>query len=172
MATSTRRTRAGNISPSDDEGASDEDVVVMFDSSGEEESDEVFTDSDSEAEESSDDTMATAREWYRIDPDSIPARPPWFELKGSPGVTITVSSPPQQLEIFEAYFDDELIDVIVVETNRYTSQLLNSSNLSRHSRFRKWSELTREELRVSLLLLLLQGIVHKPNERMVEKPAD
>ncbi|KAH7978045.1 hypothetical protein HPB49_004308 [Dermacentor silvarum] len=56
-----------------DESVSDEDVVVMFDSSSEEDSDDVFTDSDSEAEESSDDTMASAREWYQIDPDSIPA---------------------------------------------------------------------------------------------------
>ncbi|KAH7933577.1 hypothetical protein HPB49_014032 [Dermacentor silvarum] len=110
--------------------------------------------------------MAGAREWYRIDSGIIPARPPRFELKGSPGVTITVSSPPQQLEIFEAYFDDELIDVIVVEKNRYASQLLTSSNLSHHSGFRKWSALTREQLRVSLILWLLQGILHKPNERM------
>ncbi|KAH7974063.1 hypothetical protein HPB49_009409 [Dermacentor silvarum] len=125
MATSARRTRAGNLSPSADESASDEDVVVMFDSSSEEDSDDVFTDSDSEAEESSDDRMASAREWYRIDPYIIPARPPLFELKGSPGVTITVSSPPQPLELIKAYFYDELIDVIVVETNRYASQLLN-----------------------------------------------
>lgn len=166
MATSAWRTRAGDLSPSDDESASDEDVVVMFDSSSEEDSDGVFTGSDSEEEESSDDKMASAREWYRIDPDSIPARPPRFEFKGSPGVTITVSSPPQPVELFEAYFDDELIDVIVVETNRYASQLLNSSNLSQHSRFKKWSALTREEPRVSLSLLLLQGIVQKPNERM------
>ncbi|KAH7949495.1 hypothetical protein HPB49_011466 [Dermacentor silvarum] len=100
-----------------DESASDEDVVVVFDSSSEEDSDDVFTGSDSEEEESSDDTMASTHEWYRIDPDSIPARPPRFEFKGSPGVTITVSSHPQPLELFEAYFDDELIDVIVVETN-------------------------------------------------------
>ncbi|KAH6938411.1 hypothetical protein HPB50_009141 [Hyalomma asiaticum] len=152
-------------SSNDDESASDEDVVVVFDSSSED-SDDVFTGSDSEEEESSDDTMASAHEWYRIDLDRIPARPPRFEFKGSPGVTITVSSPPQPLELFEAYFDDELIDVIVVETNRYASQLLNSSNLSQYSRFRKWSALTREELRVSLSLLLLQGIVQKPNERM------
>ncbi|KAH7974238.1 hypothetical protein HPB49_012578 [Dermacentor silvarum] len=46
-------------------------------------------DNDFEAEESSDDTMASTRKWYRIDPDSIPARPPRFEFKGSPGVTIT-----------------------------------------------------------------------------------
>ncbi|KAH7973577.1 hypothetical protein HPB49_002806 [Dermacentor silvarum] len=90
----------GNLSPSDEESASDEDMVVMFDSSSEEDSDDIFTDSDSEAEESSDDTMASAREWYRTDPDSIPARPPRFELKGSPGVTITVTSPPQQRQIF------------------------------------------------------------------------
>ncbi|KAH6944012.1 hypothetical protein HPB50_001168 [Hyalomma asiaticum] len=89
-----------NINQADDESASDEEVVVVFDSSSEEDSDDVFTGSDSEEEESSDDTMASAREWYRIDPDSIPARPPRFEFKGSPGVTITVSSPPQPLELF------------------------------------------------------------------------
>lgn len=91
MATSAWCTRAGDLSPSDDETTSDEDVVVVFDSSSEADSDGVFAGSDSEEEESSDDKMASAREWYRIDPDSIPARPPRFEFKGSPGVTITVS---------------------------------------------------------------------------------
>ncbi|KAH7979786.1 hypothetical protein HPB49_011046 [Dermacentor silvarum] len=47
---------------SDNESGSDEDVVVMFDSSSEENSHDVSMDSNSEAEESSDDTMASARE--------------------------------------------------------------------------------------------------------------
>lgn len=166
MASSVRRSDAENLPSSDDESESDKDATVVFYSSSEEDSDDVFTDSDSEGEDSSDDTMASSREWFRIDLDNIPARPPRFDFRGFTGLKITVSSPPHPLELFEAYFDDELLDVIVVETNRYASQLLNSSKLGQHSRFRKWYALTREELRVSLSLLLLQGIVQKPNERM------
>ncbi|KAL1414057.1 hypothetical protein MTO96_012177 [Rhipicephalus appendiculatus] len=89
MATSAWRTRAGNLSPSDDESAIDEDVVVVFDSSSEEDSDGVFTGSDSEEEEeSSDDTMASAREWYRIDPDS--SRKSCTKKKGRPGCLLNI----------------------------------------------------------------------------------
>lgn len=38
-------------------------------------------------------------------------------------LTFTISSHLQQLEVFEAYFD-ELLDVIVAKTNSYASQFL------------------------------------------------
>ncbi|KAL3246842.1 hypothetical protein MRX96_057403 [Rhipicephalus microplus] len=106
MATSAGRTSVGNLSPSDDESVSDEDVVVVLDYESEEVSADVFTGSDSKKEESSGYTMTSAREWYRIDHDSSPARPPWFAFKGSLRVTITVSCPPQPLKFFDAYFAD------------------------------------------------------------------
>lgn len=165
MASSVRRSSAVDCHPSDD-SESDEDVDFDFDSSSEEDSDDSFNDSESDDEESIDEMIASSRAWCRIDLNNIPARPPRFQFKGSSGLTFTVSSPPQPLELYEAYFDDELLDVIVAETNRYASQLLNSRNLGKHSRFRKWFPVTREELRVCFSLLMLQGIVKKPNERL------
>ncbi|KAL3205071.1 hypothetical protein MRX96_011386 [Rhipicephalus microplus] len=94
MASSVRRSDAENLPSSDDESESDKDATVVFYSSSEEDSDDVFTDSDSEGEDSSDDTMASSREWFRIDLDNIPARPPRFDFRGFTGLKITVSSPP------------------------------------------------------------------------------
>ncbi|KAL3210856.1 hypothetical protein MRX96_008599 [Rhipicephalus microplus] len=85
MASSVRRSDAENLPSSDDESESDKDATVVFYSSSEEDSDDVFTDSDSEGEDSSDDTMASSREWFRIDLDNIPARPPRFDFRGFHG---------------------------------------------------------------------------------------
>ncbi|KAG8230675.1 hypothetical protein J437_LFUL010489 [Ladona fulva] len=58
------------------------------------------------------------------------------------------------LEYFEFFFDDDLLKIIVIETNRYVEQ------------FHKWVPTTPNEIRVYLGLLMLMGIIQKPSLRM------
>ncbi|KAH8026148.1 hypothetical protein HPB51_016459 [Rhipicephalus microplus] len=110
MASSVRRSDAGNLPSSDDESESDKDATVVFYSSSEEDSDDVFTDSDSEGEDSSDDTMACSREWFRIDLDNIPARPPRFDFRGFTGLKITIS----YKKIFQHLLDEATYNSFVL----------------------------------------------------------
>jgi hypothetical protein len=45
------------------------------------------------------------------------------------------------LDIFELFFDDNLIEIIVRETNRYANQYLtNNQNIKTNSRVKKWED--------------------------------
>lgn len=67
-------------------------MSVVFASSREEDCNEVFTDSCSEAQDCSDNMTPTSCRRFCIDSNIIPARPPRFEFKASLGA-ITVSFP-------------------------------------------------------------------------------
>ena len=70
-------------------------------------------------------------------------------------------------ECFELFFDKELIQQIVVETNRYAEQYKNArGNLfSFRSFLRSWKPVTENEIYTVLGLFLLMGIVQKPTAR-------
>ncbi|KAG0419347.1 hypothetical protein HPB47_004182 [Ixodes persulcatus] len=144
------------------------DTDVYFCSSSEEDGDyEVELSSSSDEAEDDDDpdrALADARQWSKIDMNSVPPAPPRFPFVGSPGKTFSVQSTTDVLEYFEAFVDNGLVTLIVRETNRFAEQKLNASQLSEHSRLKKWIPTTTEEMRVFLSLLLLQGIVQIPEQ--------
>jgi hypothetical protein len=68
---------------------------------------------------------------------------------------------------FENIFGISLVQLIVDETNRYAQQEISKS-IRPHtcrSRFRKWEDVTVEEMYVVLALIMLTGIVQKPTLR-------
>ncbi|KAG0411436.1 hypothetical protein HPB47_011428 [Ixodes persulcatus] len=140
---------------------------VYFCSSSEEGSnyDVKLSSSSDEAEDDDDPdaTIAVARQWSKIDINSVPP-PHWFPFLGSPGKTFSVQSITDVFEYFKAFLDNDLVSLIVRESNRYAEQKLNASQLSEHSRLKKWVPTTTEEMRVFLPLLLLRGIVQKPEQ--------
>ena len=86
-------------------------------------------------------------------------------------------SNPSTLDFFELFFDQELIKIIVEETNRKSVQFLNTTTLKRNSRVHRWKETDSKEMMVFFGLLLLQGIVQKPEmkwywsrTRLIETP--
>ncbi|KAG0443675.1 hypothetical protein HPB47_014652 [Ixodes persulcatus] len=107
------------------------DADIYLCSSSEEDSDyDVELSSSSDEAEDDDDpdrAVADARQWSKIDTNSVPPAPPR-------------------------------------ETNRYAEQKLNASKLSEHSRLKKWVPTTTKEMQVFLSLLLLRGIVQKPEQ--------
>ena len=80
------------------------------------------------------------------------------------GIKVEIKNPLDPLEVFEIFFNDDLINTIVTETNRYSSQFLeeNFSQLKARSLSKEWVETDHDEIRVFLALILLQGVCHKP----------
>jgi len=74
----------------------------------------------------------------------------------TPGPAIPVSRDP--LELFSAFFDDTLIDLIVTETNKYAKLCLESEGKQS-----TWS--STEEIRAYLGFHILMGLNHKPEIR-------
>ena len=68
---------------------------------------------------------------------------------------------------FELFFDKEIVQQIVRETNRYSQQYKNTggSLFSFRSLVRSWTPVTESEIYTVLGLFLLMGIVQKPTAR-------
>jgi hypothetical protein len=68
--------------------------------------------------------------------------------------------------VFKTFFDDELIKPIVLETNTYAAQKLQTrSFIPFRSRIRDWKPVTTDEMYVVLALFMLMGIIKKPTLR-------
>jgi hypothetical protein len=92
-------------------------------------------------------------------------------LKTRPGSTTKVQT---ILEAFKLFFTDEILDEIVLQTNRYAEQYLNlhkrtqqNSNNSK-SEANGWKRIDRIELEAFLGLLIRSGINHNNHELLRE----
>lgn len=84
----------------------------------------------------------------------------YFPSTGS-GITDNFELPQnaQVYDYFLQYFDDELLDRIVTETNRYSQQKTQASSCQSHER--KWCSLIVNELEIFLALTILMSHTHK-----------
>ena len=101
----------------------------------------------SEAE--SEENFGDCRKWLPVD-GTAPA-PPRFPFTGDVGAINAVPARGNVLDYFNLFFDD-VIDIIVQETNRYAVQ----------EKARNWVNTTSDEIRVFLALVMLQGLTPKP----------
>ena len=88
-----------------------------------------------------------------------------FSFTGNPGIQVALNDVTDPLEFFELFFDNEIVDQIATETNRYARQFLEERlvNLMARSRSKEWIDTDSNEIRVFLALLLMQGVNHKPD---------
>ncbi|XP_065664742.1 piggyBac transposable element-derived protein 4-like [Hydra vulgaris] len=84
-----------------------------------------------------------------------------YEFTGTPGVhpDITTFEPHQ---LFEFFVTDEICDYIFEQTNLYALQSLKEKQLKPKSRFKMWTPVTRDEIRIYIGLILYRGIIWKP----------
>lgn len=66
-------------------------------------------------------------------------------------------------DFFTLFFDDEVVNLILVETNRYAHNKLNEANTSSKSRINKWIDIDRDELYVFLGIIMWMGLVKMPS---------
>jgi hypothetical protein len=69
-------------------------------------------------------------------------------------------------KVFKMFFTDDLMELIVRETNTYAEQKIQAtSNFPFQSRMQDWKPVTRDEMYVVLALFMLMGIIQKPTLR-------
>ena len=91
-----------------------------------------------------------------------------FPFIDNSGVNINLQNKTNVAEIFESFIDGEIIELIVNETNKYADNYIDekrrSGKMRRKSRDLLWKESTNPgEVRIVLGIVILQGIVQKPN---------
>ena len=82
---------------------------------------------------------------------------------GEPGIKVDFPDSYNELDIFECFITDELIDYITKETNKYTAQYIAANpTMGPQVLTRSWKDVTAIEIEKVFTLCLLMGVVQKP----------
>ncbi|GFU64632.1 piggyBac transposable element-derived protein 4 [Trichonephila clavipes] len=134
------------------------------DFSFESDSDINFSDCSFSSDESDHDSinLQSVRQWCKIDLKNIPPSPVPFH--GNLGITVNIANNASILNYFELFFDDQILRMIVQETIGYVEQYIHQTVCKEISLWKKWTETNVEELRLFFAVLLLQGVIKKPEQ--------
>lgn len=66
------------------------------------------------------------------------------------------------LDLFKLFVTDEIVDMIVTETNRYADILLETQKLQKNSRLKQWQPTTNAEMLSFFEVLIAMGLVQLP----------
>jgi len=157
-----------NFVPSEDsESEIESDEEALSDTGVNEDSDEGGEDSDEGGENSANEEeiddprpRVGAGSWRDIfgtdeEPEKIPFEP---EREGRVGAC------KQARDFFEMFFDDALLETILKETNRFATEVIEKkSPIGRHSQWHGWSEVTLQELKVFLAVIMNMSLNEKPS---------
>lgn len=126
----------------------------------------VESDSDSDSHESSDDENPEDQ----ILPTSINNQSKWnpvtgtkqnnFNFTGNSGPLVILDEDIGPMDYFKLFFTDEIIELMVIETNRNAQQFLNTQRVSRGSRFSFWQPINKNDMEKFMGLLLWMGLVN------------
>ena len=81
---------------------------------------------------------------------------------------MTAALPPlaTAYDFLKLYINDDMMRLLVTETNRYASQYIERNVISPHSPVNKWCPTTDDEMYAFIGLALLMGLVYKPRLSM------
>ncbi|GBN73012.1 PiggyBac transposable element-derived protein 4, partial [Araneus ventricosus] len=125
----------------------------------------IETSSEDELSSSEDESLESARKWCGVDVSVLTPAPPKFPFTGNPGIKVSLRQSDDPLDYFCLFFDDEVIPFIEKETNSFAEEHFSNLELTPSTRALQWKDITSEELKRFISLLILQGIVQKPTEK-------
>lgn len=139
---------------------SEEELYFSDGEESEESGSDIENESDTDSVDSDNSSvidLAAARQWHEVRLQNLPPSPPRFPFQGTPGVEVVFDPDASILQYFENFFNDEVVNIICNETNRYASEYIRT-----HRKAKPFAHLTSNELKVFLGLVILQGVVKKP----------
>ncbi|XP_043248482.1 piggyBac transposable element-derived protein 4-like isoform X2 [Colletes gigas] len=81
---------------------------------------------------------------------------------GKSGIQIQLPPNITPIALFEHLFDRDVIMLMVLETNKYAQQYINKHHLSQHARMKTWKEVTENEMKKFIGIILLTGLIKLP----------
>ena len=127
----------------------DSEVVARVD----EDSDSVSSDSDSESESENDSSIPSGyqHQWHTD----------FSETSGPKEIPDGIS----EGQLFRLFMTDEIINKLVTEMNRYASQKKEKRgrNVGPHSYISSWKDISFDEMKAFLAILLLTGLTKRPS---------
>ena len=152
--------RGGDVDDVDSGSSSDEDDISMdadsddeFQPTNSDISSSEFSTSESDSDDASPvpSTHTNIQQPQRQNPadwkEEVSAKPQ-IVFSGRSGLMKTIvhdnNSDVAPIEVFLQFFDDSVIELMVIETNRYAQQYVQSHQLRRTSRMARWTDTTKE----------------------------
>ena len=87
-----------------------------------------------------------------------------FPFNESEDLKVQMNQQQSVLDFLQLYLTGKMLELIVIETNRFAKQfILENPDKVANSHLKNWTDLTVNELQVFMGLVILMGIVHKPN---------
>ncbi|GFV29141.1 hypothetical protein TNCV_4601731 [Trichonephila clavipes] len=83
------------------------------------------------------DDLRQARNFYEIDCNNLSAPPPRFAFTNTPEIRLDFDVSSGKMQYYEALIDNNLIDLIVHETNRYSEQTIGIPEVKNGSQLQK-----------------------------------
>ncbi len=105
-------------------------------------------------EEQENNELTDQEGWVDVqtDPSEIP-------FEGNSGIKVDIATNSIPIDFFLLFWSDDVMQLIVDETNRYATTLLNNSNVTRNSRISHWKPLDIVELKHFLASVIFMGII-------------
>ncbi|KAH9367208.1 hypothetical protein HPB48_003227 [Haemaphysalis longicornis] len=120
-------------------------------------SDDDESDGDDDDNESG--ALTSARVWQRVDTDNLPPAPPRFPFSSVAAILRKPTDENDFLGWFHAFFDWNIIDLTVTETNQFAVAYFAARGST-------WKPVDHDEIMVFLALIIWQSIVGKPQAEM------
>jgi len=86
-----------------------------------------------------------------------------FDFIGKSGLQLDLPKDISAFDTFMLFFDEDVINLIVTETNIYAEQTIQRTRISRHNRLNKWHPTNSEEIRKFFGLFMWMGLVRMGN---------
>lgn len=89
-----------------------------------------------------------------------------FQFSGQHGLKVNHLDLSQPYDIYKQFLTNEILDKIVLETNRYAFHLIQNKRLPRRSLLHKWTDTNRAEIEKFIGILMIMGINKLPQMRL------
>lgn len=154
---------ARDFSESDDDISVDENYIPHSEEDYSSSSDDSGDDEESIDDDSPGDVSASVPFWVPYT-ENIADFPPVRFSVNNPGVQVSVSNCGSELDFFQLFFTDELVQQIVKETNRYAREKISSiCPLPDRSIWKSWKDVTVPEFKAFLGVLMNMALNPKPD---------
>lgn len=164
---SKRRSRNDIVEHENSDIDTEESDTDSEDSSSDDEDDSqcgFSSDDGMDATDDDEDENVPLINWKRV-PFNEPIRVTKFPLTAKPGITVDVDESWTALDYVKLFLDNNIMNTIVLETNKYADKHLAKKKRSKRASKLLWYPVTIDEMWVFFAVLIYQAIIIKPKQR-------
>lgn len=89
-----------------------------------------------------------------------------FQFSAQPRILLNNADLTNPYDIYRHFISEEILDIIVQETNRFATQYIQNHQLRPRSLMKKWKETNKNEMKNLFAILMIMGVSHLPKMRL------